>query len=72
MIVNKQEGTDVLYDPDGFNVHEAWDRYWKLKRKWFKTKRVWDEINDLDRAILAHEKSKIREIYRSAFPKNRR
>ena len=67
----KAEGTTVLYDLDGFNVHEAWDRYWKLKRRWFKTKKVYAEMRDLDEAILIYEKAQIKKIYEDAFPLGR-
>ena len=55
MIKAKQEGTSVLYDPEGFDSTAALDRYHKLNKKWFKTKRVKAEMEDLDGALTAYE-----------------
>ena len=56
----KAEGTTVFYDFDGYDVDLEWEKYWKLRKRFWKTKRVKREIGRIEVEILAYEKERIR------------
>ena len=60
LVQPKCEGQGYLYDPEGFDPTEALERYHKLKRRWFKTRKVRAEMTDLDGALLIHSKRHLR------------
>ena len=55
----KKEGSEMLYDPEGFDAYDALRRYHNLKGRWFKTKKVRAEMDDLSSAILLDSRSKL-------------
>ena len=60
----KAEGTTVFYDFDGYDVDLEWEKYYKLIGRFWQTKRVKREAQQIADEILAYEKERIRRICR--------
>ena len=56
----KAEGTTVFYDFDGYDVDLEWEKYWKLKNRFWRTKRVKRETRQKFDEINAYWKERIR------------